>query len=381
MTHYIHKPYFIFRPNALETASHYFQANLNGHILYAVKANPDQKVIEALYRSGIKKFDVASLEEVRKIHCWLPEAEIYFMHPIKCRFAIKEAYYKYGVRHFSLDSNEELDKILSETDQAKDLNLHLRLSAPNAYSEINLSNKFGINQQEAPTLLKKMRQHANKVGVCFHVGSQCMHPEAYRVAIHIAGKVMDHAEIKVDYFNVGGGFPSAYPGMIPPPLDDYFDIIHHEFSLLNKNQSMTLISEPGRALVAESMSLVVKVDLRRENDLYINDGTYGSLFDAGTPRFIFPVRLLHCQNRVTEDPEPFRFYGPTCDGLDVMPGPFYLPNNVGEGDYIEIGQLGAYGRTLATKFNGFSHEKEVVISNDEPMMTMYGNDEPMEVAV
>lgn len=376
-------PFFAFRPASLKQSVQFFTNQFQGKILFAVKTNPEAHVISQLHHEGIQSFDVASLEEIRCIKHLIPDAQLYFMHPVKSRHAIREAYHTYGIRHFSLDSADELHKILEETNQAKDLCLFLRLSIPNNYAELNLGEKFGSSAKEAPFLLREIRKYAYKLGTCFHVGSQCMHPDAYRIAIRMAGKVIKQSGVSVEYFNVGGGFPSIYPGMIPSALTEYFKAINSEFARVNQGRNMQLLCEPGRALVAESASVVVRVELRKGNTLYINDGTYGSLFDAGTLRFIFPVKLLRPNLPEAPDLLPFSFYGPTCDTLDFMKGPFYLPEDTKEGDYIEIGQLGAYGRTLATGFNGFYHERDVVYVSDEPLMTMYDgvhiSAEPLEV--
>ena len=378
-------PFFAFRPSVLKRAVQCFSRQFNGQLLYAVKTNPELYVINQLYDEGIRTFDVASLEEVRTIYEAVPGATLFFMHPVKSRQAIHKAYHEYGVRRFSLDSIQELQKILEETNHATDLHLFVRLAIPNSYSELNLGEKFGATMQEAPALLAKARAHAKGLGICFHVGSQCMHPDAYRIAMRMAGKVIKQSGVMLEYFNVGGGFPSIYPGMIPVPLTDYFEAIHDEFAQINKGRNMQLLAEPGRALVAESTSVIVRVDLRKGNTLYINDGTYGSLFDAGLLKFIFPVRIIRPGTSSDESADlvPFSFYGPTCDTLDFMKGPFYLPECIGEGDHIEIGQLGAYGRTLATRFNGFSHHPEVITVSDEPLMTMYDeahiSERPLEI--
>ncbi len=364
-------PVFVFRPLLLKQAIQYFQTHFTANILYAVKTNPEPHVIVHAYESGVRNFEVASLQEIELVKKHLPSAKLYFMHPVKARKAIKEAYFTYGIRHFSLDTQDELDKILQETNQAKDLYLHLRLAIPNVYAEHDLSGKFGIGLQEAVPLLKNLKDCADKVGICFHVGSQCMHPDAYRIAIQMAKEVIQEADVNVASLNVGGGFPSIYPGLTPPPLKDYFDTIHEEFSKINSKQPLQLLAEPGRALVAETTSLIVRVELRKEDALYINDGTYGGLFDAGSQHLIFPTRLLCSKKGKTADLFPYYFYGPTCDSLDHMKGPFYLPKDVSEGDYIEIGQMGAYGRSLASQFNGFSHEPGVVLVKDSPIMSMY----------
>lgn len=368
----IHNSFFVFRPHIIERAADCFLRNFPGRILYAVKTNPEKYVLDALYGRGVRNFDVASLAEIKLVHSMFADANLYFMHPVKPRHSIREAYFNHNVRNFSLDSDDELQKILEETNNAKDLCLHLRISIPNSYAELNLAEKFGINLQDGPQLLQKVAKNAAKVGVCFHSGSQCMHPDAYKIAMRMAAEVVEKSQVKINSFNVGGGFPSVYPGMIPPDMMQYFSTIKNEFAKINKDHSIELLCEPGRALVAESKSLIVRVDLRKDDILYINDGTYGSLFDAGTPKFIFPVKLLNHDDQLSSDLVPFSFYGPTCDSLDFMKGPFYLPQDIKEGDYIEIGQMGAYGKTMATGFNGFHAENEVICVSDEPLMTMYG---------
>src|SRR3989338_1849621 len=377
------EPFFAFRPHMLQKTARFFMQNFNGKILYAIKTNPEIHVLKQLYEEGIRSFELASIAEIALVHSLFSDVELYFMHPVKPRASIREAYYHYGVRHFSLDTPTELEKILAETDHATDLSLHVRFSIPNTYAEHSLGEKFGVNLLHASQLLTDTHAVAKTVGVCFHVGSQCMHPDAYRIAIRMTRDLLDDLPFPIDHLNVGGGFPSIYPGLIPPPLRQYFDAIHQEFAILQQRYPhMQLLAEPGRALVAESTSLIVQVLLRKNDALYINDGIYGALFDAGFPKWIYPVQVMR-PKRATRNLSAYRFYGPTCDSLDLMQGPFYLPNDVKEGEFIEIGQLGAYGRTLATSFNGFSHRKEVCVVDDDPLMTMYDttaiSKEPLEV--
>jgi ornithine decarboxylase len=363
----------LYRPHALKRAAELFLSQFRGRVLYAVKTNPDEHVLKDLWAAGVRQFDVASLHEVAMVRGLFPEAELYFMHTIKSRHAIREAYFTYGVRHFSLDTEEELAKIIAETTSAgipaADLGLHVRLAIPNSYAELALTDKFGASLDVAPTLLRNVRAVAAHAGICFHVGSQCMHPDAYRMALKLAKQVLKQAAVKIDSIDVGGGFPSIYPGMTPPDMGSYFAAIHDATRELVKQHRCELFCEPGRALVAESGSVVVRVEARKGDYLYLNDGTYGSLFDAGVPKFIFPGRLLGRAG--SEELKGFSFYGPTCDTLDFMKGPFFLPADVREGDYLEIGQLGAYGRTMATRFNGFALAHQAVIVKDEPLMSLY----------
>jgi ornithine decarboxylase len=367
-------PQFVFRNHSLQKAVGTFQKDFKAKILYAVKTNPHSQVIKSLYQQQVNAFDVASISEAKMIYEFCPNSEIFFMNPVKSRQSIRDAYFKYNIKHFSLDTSDELKKILEETNFAQDLELHVRITIPNNFAEITLAEKFGINLQDAPLLLNEVKKYAKKIGTCFHVGSQSMHQESYRIAIRIVNDVIKKADIEIDYFNVGGGFPSIYPGMTPPKLQDYFNAIHEEFAKINNYQNIQLLAEPGRALVAESMSLIVRVELRKENNLYINDGTYGNLFDAGVLNFIFPTKII-CQDMIGESNViPYSFYGPTCDSLDYMKGPFYLPENIKEGDLIEIGQMGSYAHSMATNFNGFSAEEDIIAVSDEPLMTMYSED-------
>jgi ornithine decarboxylase len=338
--------------------------------MYAVKTNPEPVVVKTLYKSGIKHFDVASLAEIELAARECPKATLHYMHPVKSRESIMLAYNKYNVRSFSLDSLGELTKIQEMTHHASDLTLYVRVSVPNENAAYSLQGKFGVEGDEAVALLRASRGVAKKLGVCFHVGSQCMDPADYRGAISRVRALIDTAGVTVDAIDVGGGFPSIYPDLAPPALSGYMDTIRT--ALVDYGFSgMDVFSEPGRALVAESGSMVVKVELRKGNALYLNDGIYGSLFDAGYPGFVYPTRALRPLESFTGELEAFRFFGPTCDSLDAMKGPFLLPSDIREGDWIEIGGLGAYGQTMRTRFNGFFSDKQAELL-DAPMLSLYG---------
>ena len=360
------------RTHVINRAAKWFLANFPGKTLYPVKTNPDPRVLSSLFTAGLRDFDVASLYEVDLVYNLLPHSNLYFMHPIKSRKAIQKAYFDYSVRDFALDSPGELQKVQEQTGYAKDLHMFVRLAVPNCYSEINLSGKFGINPVDAINFLRQTRKVANKMGVCFHVGSQCMNPLAFSKAINLTAELLTKANISIEVLDIGGGFPTAYSNLIPPPLPAYMDEICDSLERNPSFRSVEIICEAGRAMVAECSSLVVKVELRKGSALYINDGVYGSLFENGHSNFIYPVRLIRMSNDTGEKLLPFKFYGPTCDSADSMEGPFYLPADVKEGDYIEIGQLGAYGRTMQTNFNGFASNQLVEVA-DEPLMTIFDN--------
>jgi ornithine decarboxylase len=217
----------------------------------------------------------------------------------------------------------------------------------------------------------KTRQAAAELGLTFHVGSQTTTPDAFVTALAEVHKVIVKAGVVIDRLDVGGGFPARYPDSEPAPLQVFLDTILAGVEMLPVRENIRLMCEPGRALVAEAESLIVRVDARRGNNLYINDGSYGMLFDAAHLGFIFPTRLVSRDVEPSEPLAPFELWGPTCDSIDYMKGPFILPSSVREGDYIEIGNMGAYGRAIAGHFNGYGEYDEVILL-DEPMLSMYG---------
>ncbi|MEL6692980.1 MAG: type III PLP-dependent enzyme, partial [Pseudomonadota bacterium] len=288
-----------------------------------------------------------------------PDAELYLMHPVKSRQTIRHAY-DFGVRHFAFDCAAELGKILVETNDAADLHLHLRLALPKGGSAtMPLDGKYGADFDEAVDLLQRARPVSAKLGVCFHVGSQCMDPADYIKALSYVHGLLEAADVQIDSLDCGGGFPVAYPGMTPPPMQDYFARIQKGIEIFGFG-GLEIIGEPGRALCGEGGSTLTRVELRKGQDLYLNEGSYGSLFDAAQCAWKYPVRL-HREDEASDELRTFRFFGPTCDSLDTMAGPFHLPADTREGDWIEICHLGAYGQAMATDFNGFQSDATVAI--------------------
>ena len=369
------KPVYCIRKKSILSASKFFQKNFPGKILYAVKTNPHPEVIKTLLKSGINQFDVASVEEIKAVRKFDQISKCSFMHTIKSREDISEAYFKYGVKTFALDTKDELIKIIESTSNAKDLELFVRVAVSNEHAEIDLSKKFGAINSEAAGLLRLVKQHSKKIGLSFHVGSQCMHPISYSKGISEIANIIKKTKIVPDYLNIGGGFPTIYPDLIPPSLESYFDEIKKGLENLKIEKLPEIICEPGRALVAESGSTIVRVNLRKKQKLYINDGTYGTLFDAGTPNIVFPSKMIKDNSNkiISKKLTAFDFYGPTCDSMDYMKGPFLLPNNIKENDYIELGQLGSYGLTFRTQFNGFYSDKIYEVE-DKPIMSLYDKD-------
>jgi len=364
------EPVYCIRKNSIQVAARTFQNKFPGKILYAVKTNPHPEVLKTILQSGIDNFDVASIKEIKDISKINPKAKCSFMHTVKSRESIKEAYFKYNVKTYSLDTKDELIKIIESTNHAKDLELFVRISVSNEHAEIDLSKKFGALNSEALGLYRLTKQYSKKIGLSFHVGSQCMHPISYAKGIGEIGYIIKKTKILPDYINIGGGFPTVYPDLVPQSLDSYFKEINKSLQNLKLEKLPEIICEPGRAIVAESGSTIVRVNLRKKQKLYINDGTYGTLFDAGVPNIVYPSRLITNGRIVSKKLTSFDFYGPTCDSMDYMKGPFILPNNIKENDYIELGQLGAYGLTFRTQFNGFYSDKIFEVE-DKPIMSMY----------
>ncbi|MDX2235185.1 MAG: type III PLP-dependent enzyme [Hyphomonadaceae bacterium] len=364
-------PMAIARPHRVTAAGQWFRENFPGEIFYAVKANPSPWVLDALWAAGVRGFDVASENEVRLVaERFGPEAKLAFMHPVKSRRAIGRAYHDFGVRTFVLDTEDELDKILAETNGARDLTLMVRLAVSNDGASLPLTSKFGVSAADAPALLRRARGATEEMmGVSFHVGSQCMRPLAFKAAMLDANRAIIKAGAVVDIVDVGGGFPAIYPGMQPPEMSAYVREIKEAFEQMFVAQNAVLWAEPGRALVAEAGSIVTRVDLRKGDALYLNDGAYGNLFDAVHVKWPFPVKHIR-EGGSRAKLAPFRFFGPTCDSIDAAQGPFLLPADIREGDHVEIGMLGAYGVAMGTRFNGFG-DTVTVVSEDAPWASMF----------
>lgn len=357
-------PMLCLRPARAKAEAARFVAAFPGQVLYAVKCNPDEAVLRALTEGGIRHFDAASITEVRLVRRLFPGARIHFMHPIKARSAIREAYHDHGVRDFVLDSPDELAKIEAETGHAADLTLIVRLGLAKGEARLDLSGKFGATAEGAAELLRACARRGGAVGLSFHVGSQCCDPAAWERALRQADAVIRAAAIDLAVLDVGGGFPVTYPDMRPPPLEHFMAAIRRGVAAMGLPADCALWCEPGRALVAACQSLVVQVQARRDDMLFINDGVYGTLSDAGALGFRYPCRLIKAAGASLGRPRAFGFFGPTCDSLDRMQGPFLLPDDVAEGDWIEIGQMGAYGACLRTGFNGFDTVIRVEVGDE-----------------
>jgi ornithine decarboxylase len=211
-----------------------------------------------------------------------------------------------------------------------------------------------------------------KVGLCFHVGSQVEDTDTYERALASAAWVRARAGVSIAAIDIGGGFPADY-GVDShgrhKPIPDTTSLIEevvHEAEEWGFGD-VPMVAEPGRVIVARSFSLIVRVLLRKGRRIYINDGIWASLSDSWTGKITLPARLLPDPARRRRNGDrtkvsPFRVCGATCDSVDILSRPFYLPETVDTGDWIEIGHIGAYSLALRTRFNGFYPDRFVEVT-------------------
>ena len=357
-------------PDRLHAAARTFIENFPGHSLYAIKSNPDPYVLDKLHEAGINHFDVASLGEVRVVRTMFPNAHLAFMNPVKSREAIRSAYFDFGVRDFVADTADEINKIIEETDHAQDLLIVIRIAMPKGSAACQLTLKFGCTPDHAVDLLKMAASVAQRTGISFHVGSQTLDPTSYADAIRKGGDIIRRSGVKPRVFDVGGGFPVKGLGMDILPLTAYFDVIRDEISKLRLPKCCEVWAEPGRALSGNCSTLVVKVQLRKGDLLYINDGSFGNMFEVTSMNWKNNATLFRLPKKDQKAPSqktaPFRFYGPTCDSVDYMAGPFMLSEDACEGDWIALEGMGAYMAASQSRFNGFYSDAKVEIIPNAP---------------
>jgi ornithine decarboxylase len=355
-------PVYCLRPDIIHQAAGRFLEQFPGRVLYAVKCNPHPEVLRALHKGGIRHFDTASLPEIAQVRESFPDAACYFMHPVKGRAVIGTAAKVYEIDTYIIDHPSELNKILQELGGAEGLTIYVRLKTPPVDGAFyHLASKFGADIDDAAAMLRDAASRGCRVGLAFHVGSQCLVPGAYGEALKIVGEVLEKAKVDIVGLDVGGGFPAEYLGTNMPPFEDFIREIEEGVKKLKLRRDCVLMCEPGRALVAHSISVVTQVQLRKDDQLYINDGVYGSLSETVDAGVKLPARAHRLNGALTGAPKDFILNGPTCDSLDVLPSTFSLPSDIDEGDWIEIDRVGAYSNALATRFNGFTPETLVVV--------------------
>lgn len=352
---------FCIRPDEIRRAVQRFRV-FPGRMLYAVKCNPHPLVLGTLFDAGVLDFDVASHDEIRLVDGLFGKAAgQFFNNPAKSRTALRSASVEFGIRFYTVDCEEELEKVLEEV-HGEDVIIAVRLATFARQVRYVLSTKFGAQPEEAARLLRLVHGRGIKAGLSFHVGSQCLSPHAFTTALSTVGRVLDRAGVPISVLNIGGGFPAPYPGDEPPGLETYFSHVIHGRRSLRLPSGCMLLCEPGRSLVATAGTVLVQVIMRRDRSLYLNDGVFGTLQELGHLKERRPVRLM-CHGRPrSERSTDFKIYGPTCDSNDVLGAPFCLPEDTREGDWIEVGMMGAYSLSMRTKFNGFFTEDVVVLT-------------------
>jgi ornithine decarboxylase len=364
-------PYYTLHPAKFQAAAKRFIEHFPGTTMYAVKANPAPHVLDQIYAAGIRHFDTASLAEIELIRNRYPDSHCHFMAPVRIPGEAGAAWKKHGMRDYVVDCDQELDKLFSETDGGKGLRIFARIATPLGGAMLELSSKFGTSPTNAARLLKRISAAGAKPAITFHVGSQCLSPFSYAQAVELARRAAVASGVKIAALDVGGGFPGPYPGNDVPPPHWYFDTVREAISTFPMEKDTELLCEPGRALCAEGVSLVTRVILRRDDQLFLNDGVYGTFdelalpaWTADYPRRVYSVGPSGRVRERTGEIKPFKIFGPTCDTLDALPRPLMLPKTIQQDDYVVLETVGAYSLALRTGFNGFYPDDWAIIEKE-----------------
>lgn len=359
-------PLMLFSAAALVHQLAQLRAAFPGDVTFAVKANSAPEVLTALAAANIAGFDVASPSEIEAVRRIAPAARLNYHNPVKSRFEIARAYRDHGVVRFAADDLREIEKILGVTGDDPNVEIAVRFRLPNLGAAVHdFSTKFGCDPSDAAELLRFVGARGLKPILTFHPGSQCRSPDAYRRHIEAAAGIARAAGVRLAILNTGGGLPVAYRGMDVPDLRHFMTAIANATRNAFAGDDLPRLEcEPGRALAAPCMSLLTRVKLVKASrrEVFLNDGIYGALMEvAQVPALCPPYRALRTEGQFSPDMAEFTAFGPTCDPLDRLPMMLRLPDQIAEGDYIEFGQLGAYGAVMATRFNGYGAAKTVPV--------------------
>ncbi len=362
-------PLYLLHPTKITAAAKRFLDGFAGDALYAVKSNPNPRMLDMIHAAGFRHFDTASIGEIELVHSRFPDAVCHYMSPLRLPGAAIAAYREYGVRDFVIDCDAELDKLIAETGNPKDLRVFVRLSAASGGALLELSSKFGTTINDAARLMRRVADAGETPCLTFHVGSQCLSSFSYAQAIEMARRTILLANVKIGALDIGGGFPAPYANYELPSFHWYFDTIREELATLDL-PGLPVMCEPGRALCAEGLSLVTMVVLRKKDRLYLNDGIYGSFDELTLPGFDadYPATAYRLDGdgraAVNKDGQKaFRIYGPTCDTLDVLPRPVMLPEDIVPGDYVVFDSMGAYTVSSRSTFNGFYPDDWAIVDD------------------
>ncbi len=359
------QPVYCFRPKVLAEDVGQFMGMFPGKTAYAVKTNGEDIVVQAMVKAGVRAFDVASPAEIEAVRRFSKDAELLYMHPVKAQSDIRFALETHSIRTLVIDHEDEITKV-HKIVQGLDINpatitvfVRIQTKGSAAYE---LSKKFGASPSQAIELLQRLHRNGYRLGLCFHVGSQIEDPDTYERALASADWVRNRAGVPIAALDVGGGFPAEY-GHDPrrkkvemPSLGQLMGRLRGDIKEWGFGDT-ELVAEPGRVVVARAFSLIVRVLLRKGRRLYINDGIWASLSDSWTGKITLPARFIpdpaiRSRNGNPATIVPFKVCGATCDSVDILSRPFWLPETVDTGDWIEIGHIGAYSLSLRTRFNG-----------------------------
>lgn len=361
-------PVFCFSAAALEKQAQLFLNRFPGEVAFAVKSNGAPEVISALSRAGIKVWDVASVEEMALVSAWAPAPVFHYHNPVKSLAEVRIAYETYGCRRYAVDCIEELNKLSGVLPRGTGIEIAVRFVLPRAEhsSAHDFSAKFGAPAPEAARLLKNVNEAGFVPVLTFHPGSQCTDPGAYARHIRAAAEIESSSGVKISVLNVGGGFPARY-ARSGADLQKFFESIDNAaIESFGRRSDLRLECEPGRGIVASCMSLLAKVKLVRQatNEVFLNDGVYGGLMEFWqVPALQPPHRVIRDGQVIAICNRPVRLYGPTCDPLDRLPEQVLVPSDIHESDYIEFGNLGAYGIATVTRFNGYGQHEIVPVEH------------------
>ncbi|NKB38600.1 MAG: hypothetical protein GKR93_15810 [Gammaproteobacteria bacterium] len=367
-----HQPVYCIYPNVYRESTMEFIEGFPGRVLYAVKANNHPEIIKLLYEHGIKHFDCASLEEIRLLRTLCPEAEIYFMNPVRFEGDAANAQHNYSVRHFVIDDESGLVQLLSEIDAQKST-IFARMAVSHHSASQDLSYKFGALPKAIPALLRAIKENGAEPALAYNVGTSVTSPDAYVHAMGIAEEVLSRLPFRIRLLDIGGGFPKSYPGFRVPEISSYLQRLQELKNKLAITQNTELMAEPGRALSAPGLSALTRVLLRKADKIFLNDGMYGVFWELRCQAHLqYPYRVFRQGQILTGKTQTFSVFGPTCDSSDELPVAIELPGDIDVGDHIEFGNIGAYSLSGRTDFNGFYSDNVVSFTDENAIPPLLG---------
>ena len=352
VAHQPERPVLFFSAPKLQATAAEFLAGFPGQVTYAVKANPSTEVISNLTTAGLRAFDVASPAEILAIRDLQPKAQLHYNNPVRSEAEIQLAV-RHDVYSYAIESDSELEKLAKFVAPAgHEVAVRFKLDVGGA--KYNFGSKFGATPDKAANLLARVARMGFIPALTFHPGTQCTDAQAWVRYIEEAAEIAARAGVTIARLNVGGGFPAHRSGTAPQK-SQIFAAIEAATRASFAPQMPKLVSEPGRAMVAESYALAVRVKAIRDGrDIFLNDGIYGALAELPLLGHLSRIEVLSAEGARRAGPLVERpVFGPTCDSVDRLPDGIELPCDMIEGDYLLIQGVGAYSTVTNTRFNGY----------------------------